>query len=537
MERDRARLEAIGRIRAEALTLRARLLAIKAYRRSNNPAYVAMAVAEVLVGDYGSDTLVGVVQDGMVAGHLEGIARTQKNLSERGKGRRGLRLSSAYENALEFLRKRTGITAEQAVRLRESYGPAAAGAVQKATTAAVGKIGQALTESLQAGDGVTQGIKKLRTAFEDSGLTPGANYQLEQVFRTQTQLAYSAGRMNSLADPAVQEILWGFEYTTVGDDRVRPTHVAMDGVKAPKDDPIWQKWTPPNGYNCRCAILEVFDKGTSKPPTEPVEPDKGFAFNPGDITIDLPAKSERDPVPQPASGSVGKKSDPAEYKQQYEQWTTTLNGGEKSAIYHWENDPELVSDFRRIATGQPIDDPSGLTRKRFEDFKTAMAKAPRYEGVVYRGMADPDPAYLASFKPGEFVSTDAFASSTKDKDFAITYTDKFDQFGQIVPSELGVRVKIKALSGVDITGPKGPAFLKEQQEVILLPESKYKVVSRREVKRGDGRAFIELELEEILPAAADEKPTKAQERTPTLSLDVLERTKDFLTQRLAVPRR
>lgn len=286
MERDRARLEAIGRIRAEAIALRARLVAIRAYQQTRNPAYVAMKVSEILVGDYGPETLVGVVADGMVAGHLEGIVRTQKNLQERATERRGLRLSSAYENALDFLRKRTGITPEQADVLRTTYGPTAAGAVVAASTTAVRKIDVALGESLRAGDGVREGIAKLRGAFTDAGLTPGANYQLEQVFRTQTQLAYSAGRMNSLSDPAVQEILWGFEYVTVGDDRVRPTHAVMDGTKAPKDDPVWGKWTPPNGYNCRCAVLEVFDAGSVKKPDETVEPDFGFSFNPASI-LDL----------------------------------------------------------------------------------------------------------------------------------------------------------------------------------------------------------------------------------------------------------
>lgn len=44
------------------------------------------------------------------------------------------------------------------------------------------------------------------------------------------------------------------EFTTVGDDRVRPEHVALDKLTYPKDHPIWNKMTPPLAYKCRCGI-------------------------------------------------------------------------------------------------------------------------------------------------------------------------------------------------------------------------------------------------------------------------------------------
>jgi SPP1 gp7 family putative phage head morphogenesis protein len=517
MERDRAKLEAIGRIRAEAIALRARLSAMRVYRQTNSPMAVVMELARVLVGDYGPDTLVGVVADGMVAGHLEGIVRTQKNLSERSAGRKGLRLSSAYGNALDFLRKRTGITQEQADKLRTTYGPAAAGAVQSAATAAIGKVGEALTASLQAGDGVRQGITKLRQAFTDSGMVPGANYQLEQVFRTQTQLAYSAGRMNSLADPAVQEILWGYEYVTVGDDRVRPTHMAMDGVKAPKDDPIWDKWTPPNGYNCRCAILEVFDKGEAKAPDVPVEPDKGFAFNPGDITIDVvppapPAPAVSRSPGSPAPEAPGSKSDPAVYKREYQKWTNTLTTEQAQAIELWESDIPTMQDMRQFSAGRSsLNFTSGSdleqVKKQYVAFEQAMSAAPRFEGTVYRGLANPpDDLILAMSEEGSELQFDAFSSSSRTKDAAEFFAaNAFDpEEATHVQAQTSVVLKIKTKSGADLAGGKGklagPSTIPEQQEIILRPGARYRVVSAREDFRtisGIKKDVIDVELEEI----------------------------------------
>ena len=36
------------------------------------------------------------------------------------------------------------------------------------------------------------------------------------------------------------------------DDRVRPSHRALDGIIVPKDDPFWQNHFPPWEWGCRC---------------------------------------------------------------------------------------------------------------------------------------------------------------------------------------------------------------------------------------------------------------------------------------------
>ncbi|WP_294596282.1 DUF935 family protein [uncultured Rikenella sp.] len=46
-----------------------------------------------------------------------------------------------------------------------------------------------------------------------------------------------------------------WEYRTVGDDKVRPEHAALNGLVLPTNDPRWGKIYPPNGWNCRCYVL------------------------------------------------------------------------------------------------------------------------------------------------------------------------------------------------------------------------------------------------------------------------------------------
>lgn len=135
-------------------------------------------------------------------------------------------------------------------------------------------------------------VERLEAKFHNLGISPKNPYQLEAIFRTQTQLAYAAGQEQLLKEPAVDEQVWGFKYVTVGDDRVRNSHVALDGVTLPKSDPFWQENSPPNGYACRCQKITLFDeRKIVRPPAEvevdgkKVRPgaDKGFGWNPGNI--------------------------------------------------------------------------------------------------------------------------------------------------------------------------------------------------------------------------------------------------------------
>ena len=48
---------------------------------------------------------------------------------------------------------------------------------------------------------------------------------------------------------------YNLQYRTAHDDRVRPEHAALDRVTLPIDDPFWEEYYPPNGWNCRCTVV------------------------------------------------------------------------------------------------------------------------------------------------------------------------------------------------------------------------------------------------------------------------------------------
>ena len=113
-------------------------------------------------------------------------------------------------------------------------------------------------------------------------LTP---WRLDTIYRTNLQSAYQAGRYRQMLENAPYRPWW--MYDAVNDSRTRPSHAAMDGKIYRFDHPIWDRWHPPNGYNCRCALRTLSDRdlqrsGRSASIDPPLaQPDEGFDYNPG----------------------------------------------------------------------------------------------------------------------------------------------------------------------------------------------------------------------------------------------------------------
>ena len=60
------------------------------------------------------------------------------------------------------------------------------------------------------------------------------------------------------------------EYRTVGDERVRPEHATLSGVVKPITDGFWRTFYPPNGWRCRCYVVQTaanITPGTKDDPT------------------------------------------------------------------------------------------------------------------------------------------------------------------------------------------------------------------------------------------------------------------------------
>lgn len=50
---------------------------------------------------------------------------------------------------------------------------------------------------------------------------------------------------------------YNLQYRTAGDDKVRADHAVLHGTTLPPDDPFWSMYLPPNGWRCRCNVVQV----------------------------------------------------------------------------------------------------------------------------------------------------------------------------------------------------------------------------------------------------------------------------------------
>lgn len=50
---------------------------------------------------------------------------------------------------------------------------------------------------------------------------------------------------------------YDLQYRTANDGRVRPAHAKLEGLTRPPSDPCWQEIMPPNGWKCRCRVVQV----------------------------------------------------------------------------------------------------------------------------------------------------------------------------------------------------------------------------------------------------------------------------------------
>lgn len=98
-------------------------------------------------------------------------------------------------------------------------------------------------------------VAKARKALPE--IAPFSQSYAENVYRTNLAHAYSAGRFKEMQDPEVREVAPAFMFEAVKDADTRPNHAAAHGMIAPWDSAVWDRMTPPIGFQCRCTLRVV----------------------------------------------------------------------------------------------------------------------------------------------------------------------------------------------------------------------------------------------------------------------------------------
>lgn len=94
-----------------------------------------------------------------------------------------------------------------------------------------------------------------------------ANFQFNYNYiNAEIQTAKRGAQMAHLWSTFVEQshLYPNLVYRTVGDSRVRPEHEILNGTIKSIDDPFWKTYYPPNGWRCRCTVMNTAETATTK---------------------------------------------------------------------------------------------------------------------------------------------------------------------------------------------------------------------------------------------------------------------------------
>lgn len=389
--------------------------------------------------------------------------------------------------------------------VKEQYGESTAYVIRTLTTDLEDKVRNAVSKSIADGLHVNASITRALSAA--SGV-----FNAQTIVRTHIQLAYQAAKYLEYQDPFVNAGIWGYEYITVGDDRVRDEHAAMDGMRLPKDDPRWSAWWPPNGYNCRCSVLPIFtdeaDLATPKQPLDGARPDEGWEFTPNQVTaipdvhskpviapvpvsnVEPKSKPKPKPKPEPKPGTVVPTPTLTDEKTQTEfskvmakasaEFKKSLNA-EQRAAFKLYTDEKAYAKMNEQARVGKLDSMTPKLKAAFAEINQQInEKGVELTGSVFRGMRLTATDYEKFVKDLETQRAENKQIELNGLTSTSTSIEQGFSFAQAYPrgvsDQHSVLFEIKAKKGLPVEKLSG---YRDEKEVLLAHGSKFKVLAVR----------------------------------------------------------
>jgi SPP1 gp7 family putative phage head morphogenesis protein len=245
--------------------------------------------------------------------------------------------------------------------------------------------------------------------------------RLRTIYDTNLRTARAAGLWQRIQEgKALRPYL---RYSAVMDRRTRPLHRAWHDVVLPVDHPWWQTHFPPNGWHCRCTVVQLSErdlvrrnlKVTQSPPEGPPVPfwrpgaqepifvprgiDPGFAYAPGsdyfraitpppvDAPLSLPMRGGAGfPLPEPRRLPADFLPPPP---------TGTKEEREAAYLERWNRAVANNSDgLRTFVIRDPVNEPTVVTdsfwRTRSGDLKIEKRDHGDFVELVALTLAEPD---------------------------------------------------------------------------------------------------------------------------------------------------
>lgn len=249
-----------------------------------------------------------------------------------------------HEEAMEYLRSRTSMSRDAFYDL-EAAGRFRAFTVAKvAGMDAVEETKKRLLAALSEGQSMTQFIQSARAneVIQKGGFSKSTPWYWETVFRTNSIAAWNGGRFQQYRE--VADSIQDLQYIAILDRRTSDVCRSYNGITRPATDPIWERITPPNHFNCRSTVTAIW-KGTREAKRTERSSDEDVAALPvPDDGFDSSIVSVKDflTVPKNVLDKVMKQGKDNEIENAKKSYQAMMNeGGEGYNPYQVDNAPPM----------------------------------------------------------------------------------------------------------------------------------------------------------------------------------------------------
>jgi SPP1 gp7 family putative phage head morphogenesis protein len=123
------------------------------------------------------------------------------------------------------------------------------------------------------------GVQTMRDPLtgEEREVQLGSPRRLRIIYDTNLRTSYAAGHWARIEATAARAPY--VMYSAILDERTRPMHRLWHGTVLRWDHPWWETHTPPNGWNCRCTVIQLSQRdlerlGKSGPDEAPPSPER-----------------------------------------------------------------------------------------------------------------------------------------------------------------------------------------------------------------------------------------------------------------------
>jgi len=150
-----------------------------------------------------------------------------------------------------------------------------------------------LANGLKYGKTTDTIVKEIYTSFAKKGMLsmedveqalgaaldiPNPTARLKTTIRTNYFDALNEARFNYFNDPALQDFVQAFTYSSILDERSTSICQELDGRTFSKDSDEWSTYRPPNHMNCRSVLIPVTEADEWSSSSSPsIMPNEGFS--------------------------------------------------------------------------------------------------------------------------------------------------------------------------------------------------------------------------------------------------------------------